>query len=141
MTPAEAGIVRSTFKTMSQEPAGLAAHFYGRMFELDPSLRSIFPTGLAGHGGKFLGMLETVVNGLDQPVALASLVRALGRRQRGYGLQPRHYAVVGQALLFTVAQSLGDKFTEEVSLAWADAYVLLAETMMAATYNHMDLVA
>ena len=48
-----------------------------------------------------------------------------------YGVQDRHYATVGEALLWTLEQGLGPAFTPEVRLAWTSAYGLLAGAMQA----------
>jgi hemoglobin-like flavoprotein len=47
-----------------------------------------------------------------------------------YGVEDRHYATVGEALLWTLEQGLGKDFTAEVREAWASAYGLLSRTMM-----------
>jgi hemoglobin-like flavoprotein len=40
-----------------------------------------------------------------------------------------HYATVGSALLWTLEQGLGEKFTPAVRDAWAAAYDMLAGVM------------
>ena len=51
-------------------------------------------------------------------------------------LKPTHsyarYATVGQALLQTLAQGLGDGFVPEVKAAWTEVYGVLAGAMMTA---------
>jgi hemoglobin-like flavoprotein len=44
-------------------------------------------------------------------------------------VQDSHYDTVGSALLWTLAQGLGDAFTPEVETSWATVYGLLADTM------------
>jgi hemoglobin-like flavoprotein len=64
--------------------------------------------------------------GLD---ALVPAVQALGRRHTGYGVEERHYTVVESALIWTLAQGLGARFTKEVEQAWRVAYGALASAM------------
>ena len=63
---------------------------------------------------------------------LVPSVQQLGVRHRGYGVKDAHYATVGAALLWTLEQGLGERFTPEVQAAWTSAYTLLANTMRAA---------
>jgi len=42
---------------------------------------------------------------------------------------PHAYAIVGDTLLWTLQQGLGDAFTGEVKNAWATTYDLLSRTM------------
>ena len=43
-----------------------------------------------------------------------------------FGVKAEHYAPVGEALLWTLGQGLGDGFTPEVKQAWTTAYTTLA---------------
>ncbi|WP_290538888.1 globin domain-containing protein [Alcanivorax sp.] len=52
-----------------------------------------------------------------------------------YGVKPEDYDAVAQALLWTLAQGLGDAFDADTESAWTEAYTLLASTMIdAANY-------
>jgi hemoglobin-like flavoprotein len=83
-------------------------------------------------GRKLMAMLQMVVGGLRRPDELAPIVQRLGVRHRGYGVRDAHYATVGAALLWTLEQGLGARFTPEVQAAWTSAYTLLANIMRAA---------
>jgi hemoglobin-like flavoprotein len=69
------------------------------------------------------------VAGLNKPEQILPAVRQLGARHAGYGVQTHHYQTVGAALLWALAQGLGEGFTPEVEEAWTAAYTLLAQTM------------
>jgi nitric oxide dioxygenase len=83
---------------------------------------------------KLMGALALVVAGLHQPEQILGAVRQLGQRHATYGVQPGHYETVGVALLWTLEQGLGERFTPAVKDAWAAAYGLVAATMQAAAY-------
>ena len=74
--------------------------------------------------------LTVVVKTLDRLDQLVPAVQALGRRHAGYGVREAHYGTVGEALLWTLEQGLGDAFTPDVRGAWADAYGTLASVMI-----------
>ncbi|RWO35696.1 MAG: hemin receptor, partial [Mesorhizobium sp.] len=58
--------------------------------------------------------------------------RVLAKRHVTYGVEERHYPIVGQALIETLAAGLGTAFTPAVREAWEAAYGLLASVMIAA---------
>jgi len=45
---------------------------------------------------------------------------------------PEYFALVEAALLWSLAQELGERWTPEVAAAWRAAYTLVAATMQAA---------
>jgi hemoglobin-like flavoprotein len=73
--------------------------------------------------------LGIAVSSLDNLEQILPVIRALGRRHKGYGVQPHHYTVVGQALVQTLQVMLGPAFTNEAKAAWVKAYGVLSETM------------
>ena len=106
--------------------------FYGRLFELDPSLKALFPNDMMEQGKKLMKMIATAVNGLDRLTEIVPAVEALGERHVGYGVKDEHYDTVGEALIWTLATGLGDEFTDEVESAWVTVYTILADTMKGA---------
>ena len=129
MTPESKRLVRMSWDRV--EPVGevAAALFYGRLFELDPSLRRMFRGDLAEQGRKLMQMLSVAVRGLERLDRLVPAVEVLGRRHGAYGVQDGHYETVAQALLWTLERALGGAFTPAVRAAWSDAFWLLAEVM------------
>jgi hemoglobin-like flavoprotein len=129
MTPRQIDLVQKTFAKV-KPIAGVAADlFYGRLFELDPSLRAMFKGDMKKQGQMLMSVLAVAVNGLRNLETLSPVVRQLGARHVNYGVQPQHYDTVGAALLWTLEQGLQDEFTPEVRAAWAGAYGLLTEVM------------
>ena len=107
--------------------------FYDRLFQLDPSTRTLFAaTNMTAQGAKLMAAIAMVVKGLDAPEAILNQVRALGRRHVIYGVEERHYETVGAALLWTLGAALGEAFTPELRTAWTAAYKLISDTMIEA---------
>src|SRR5262245_22527972 len=132
MTAAEKRLVQTTFAKLAPIADQAAALFYGRLFEMDPSLRPLFKTDLREQGQKLMQMIAFCVKGLDTLDQLVPAVQGLGRRHAGYGVTDAHYDTVGGALLWTLEQGLGAAFTPDVKAAWTSVYVLLATTMKTA---------
>lgn len=131
MTPHQIRLIQESFDTVAPLGTAVAEIFYGRLFQLDPSLRQMFKPDMQTQHQQLMAMLSIVVKGLTRLDVLVPQVSELGRRHAGYGVQPSHYDTVGAALLGTLEQGLGDGFTDEVREAWTEAYGVLAQTMMA----------
>jgi hemoglobin-like flavoprotein len=132
MTPNQIKLVQTSFAQVAPIAATAADLFYGRLFEIAPQVRPMFPEDLREQKKKLIAMLGTAVAGLSNLDTLVPAVRALGRRHGGYGVKAQHYAQVGSALLWTLEKGLGAAFTPEVRDAWATAYIVLSTTMIEA---------
>lgn len=129
MTPQQVALIQESWRKVLPISDTAAELFYSRLFTLDPSLKPLFKGELKLQGRKLMAMLNTVVYGLSDLSRLAPAVKDLGRRHDGYGVRPAHYHTVGEALLWTLKQGLGDAFDEETELAWFTAYGQLAGIM------------
>ena len=122
-------LVQDSFAQVAPIADAAAAMFYERLFELDPSVKPLFKSDMAVQGRLLMQTIGAAVAGLDDLPALTPIVQDLGVRHARYGVQPEHYGTVGEALLWTLGQGLGDGFTPEVRTAWAEVYTLLAQVM------------
>jgi hemoglobin-like flavoprotein len=124
-------LVQKTFAVVAPLADDVAALFYRRLFEIDPSLESMFKGNMADQRHKLMVMLTTAVKGLPRLDRLVPVLMDLGRRHAKYGVDDRHYDTVGAALLWTLEKGLGAAFTPEVKDAWTAVYDVLATTMKA----------
>ena len=115
MTPRQIVLVQSTWSQIAAHSAQLADVFYDRLFQLDPSLRPMFPPDMGEQRRALMEMLHIVVNGLYCFEELLPDFEALGRRHVDYGVVESHYDLVRTALLWMLADKLGDAFTPEVA--------------------------
>jgi len=132
MTPNTIALVQGSFRQVAPIADQAATLFYGRLFELDPSLKPLFKGDISEQGKKLMKVLGIAVSSLEDLPGLVPVVQDLGRRHVAYGVRPEHYATVGTALLWTLEQGLGAGFTHEVKAAWSEVYGLLATVMQEA---------
>ncbi len=128
-------VVQESFAKVAPIAETAAELFYHRLFELDPKLRHLFQSDITEQGRRLMHMVATAIHRLDDLDALVPVVRQLGVRHKIYGVEPSHYDTVGEALLWTLEQGLGDDFTPEVAEAWAETYGLLSGVMQEATHT------
>lgn len=126
-------LVQSTWQKVVPIAEVAADSFYTKLFELDPSLRELFPRDLREQKDKLLATISRVVSSLDRLQDVLPAVENLGRRHQRYGVRPEHYDTVGHALLGTLQAGLGEAWNDEIKTAWATAYGTLAQVMLDAT--------
>lgn len=132
MTPEQIKRVQDSF-TKVRPIAGTAADlFYGRLFEIAPQVRGLFPDDMTEQKQKLMAMLGLAVANLAHPETVVPALQDLGRKHVAYGTQAAHYEPVGAALLWTLEQGLGPDFTPEVREAWTETYALVARVMQQA---------
>lgn len=129
MTNHQKTLVQTSFRQVLPIADQAATLFYNRLFEVAPDVRSLFKGDMAEQGRKLFQVIGFAVDSLDNPGVLLPAVKNLGDRHRHYGVQPSHYTVVGETLLWTLNKGLGEAFTPEVETAWTAVYGVLASTM------------
>ena len=133
MTPEQIALVQSTFEKVRPISQTAAEMFYGRLFELDPSVRPLFKGDMKEQERKLMVTIEIMAKGLSVQEVILPALQELGKRHVRYGVKPEHYGTVGSALLWTLEQGLGEEFTLDVREAWAEAYNLMAGAMKEAS--------
>jgi hemoglobin-like flavoprotein len=129
VTSRQKTLVQDSYTSLAPIFEDAAALFYGRVFELDPSARHLFPADLTAQYRKLAQMMTAAVKGLDNLDRLVPVLQDLGRRHAAYGVTDHHYETGGAALLWTLEKGLGRAFTPELKDAWAAVYALIATTM------------
>ena len=125
-------LVQSSFKQVADIPDTVAELFYGHLFETAPQVEPMFAdSDMKQQGRKLMQMLSTAVHSLNNIGEVVPAIKQLGARHVKYGVTNDMYDIVGQSLLWTLGQGLGDAFTEEVKEAWTAVYILVAETAIA----------
>ena|SRR5690349_5978776 len=104
--------------------------FYNRLFEVAPSVRSMFKGDMRQQSRKLMGMLAMIVSKLDALETLLDEIKMLAQRHDKYGAKPAHYQVVGECLIWTLATGLGEKWNKETEESWIAAYTILSGAMI-----------
>ncbi len=130
ITSRQRDLVRETWQQILPLQAAASAIFYDKLFQLDPTLRALFPPDLKGQRVTLTSALDFIVGNLGDPERLIPVLRDLGRSHRRLGLGTREFDLAGEALFWALRQGLGPAFTPEVREAWATAYALVADVML-----------
>lgn len=122
--------VRDSFDRIwpiSTQTAGL---FYDRLFEIAPEVRPLFRHDIDEQKRKFIATLAVIVGSLDNTNKLVALTDHLARQHGDFGVRPAHYAIVGEALLWSLERGLGEAWTPGVAASWNKAYGIISTFMI-----------
>ena len=132
LTAEQRWLVQASWEKVEPMAPYVAELFYDRLFELNPLLEDLFPANLSEQatlcecGKQWMAALGQAVARLDEPGNIVPCFEELSRRHVQYGVRPANYVTMGDALLWTLEQSLAEDFTPRVKEAWGAAYDLLS---------------
>jgi len=130
LTREQAELVQVTWRAVLPVGDTFAELFYGRLFALDAGLHALFRHDLVEQGRNLTAMLSVVAANMARPEKISVALRQLGKRHASYGVEPRHFVTVEDALLFALEHAGIDVFTAEVKAAWRAAYALVSSAML-----------
>jgi hemoglobin-like flavoprotein len=129
MTPHQRRLVVQSCELLREQAGPVSLLFYGTLFELDPSTRRLFYSDLAAQGQKLIDTLGAITMSLEQFDSMRPRLAELGRQHADYGVLPRHYESVIQALLWALGHALGADFDAPTREAWQGALAAISAAM------------
>jgi len=115
------------------EPASdlVATLFFRRLMDISPELRPLLEGDEAEQRRQLLISLGLAVASLERFDDIVPALKLIGVKYRARGVTEFHYGAVGEALLWTLHQSLGSHWSSDIEDAWAAMCTLIAEIMTA----------
>lgn len=126
-------IVKSTAPILQEHGETLTRHFYKRMFKHNPEVAPFFNPAhqTAGKQQRALaGAIAAYAANIDNLEVLGGAVELIAQKHASLMIKPEHYPIVGENLLASIKEVLGDGATDEIISAWAEAYGFLADILI-----------
>lgn len=126
-------IVKSTAPILQEHGETLTRHFYKRMFSHNPEVAPFFnPTNqTAGKQQRALaGAIAAYAANIDNLEVLGDAVELIAQKHASLMIKPEHYPIVGENLLASIREVLGEGATDDIINAWAEAYGFLADILI-----------
>jgi len=123
-------IVKATAPAVIAHAESITRRFYSLMFAGDPEVKSFFNQAHQHTGSQqraLAGAICAYAANIDNLAVLGSAVELIAQKHCSLGIKPEHYPIVGKYLLIAVKDVLGEAVTDQVTAAWAEAYVFLAD--------------
>lgn len=125
-------LLESSFAQVKLNSLRFTHTFYNLLFANYPEVQPLFANiHMEKQGKQLFQSLVFTVDHLRQPDTLSGALSGLGTRHVKYGVLPRHYPMVGSSLLKAFEETLGTAWTSEVQQAWAEAYEVVTQLMLA----------
>lgn len=133
LSPQTVAIVKSTAPILSEHGETLTRHFYTRMFLHNPEVAPFF-NPVHQQAGKqqraLAGAITAYAANIDNLEVLGGAVELIAQKHASLMIKPEHYPIVGENLLASIREVLGEAATDDIINAWASAYGFLADILI-----------
>ncbi|KZL10616.1 NO-inducible flavohemoprotein [Pseudovibrio sp. Ad26] len=126
-------IVKSTAPILQEHGEVLTQHFYKRMLSRNPEVASFFNTSNQEQGTQqraLAGAVTAFALHIDNLEVLAGAVELIAQKHAALQIKAEHYPIVGENLLASIQEVLGDAATDSIINAWAEAYGFLSSILI-----------
>ncbi len=123
-------IVKSTAPILDKHGETLTRHFYSRMFTQNPEVSPFFNPANQSGGTQQRALAAAIcayAANIDNLEVLGGAVELIAQKHASLLVKPEHYPIVGENLLESIREVLGEGATDDVIAAWAEAYSFLAD--------------
>lgn len=126
-------IVKSTAPVLDQHGETLTKHFYKRMFSHNPEVAPLFNPANQFAGSQQRALAAAIcayAANIDNLEVLGGAVELIAQKHASLRIKPEHYPIVGENLLASIREVLGEAATDDIINAWGEAYGFLADILI-----------
>ena len=114
-------LIKATIPILQSSGEILTEYFYKRMFKNNPELKSVFNMGNQANGKQkhaLAGAVLAYAEHIDNPSVLINVLKGIGNKHVSLNIQAEDYAIVGNHLIASIQEVLGEVATPELVEAW-----------------------
>ncbi|MEM9459201.1 MAG: NO-inducible flavohemoprotein [Myxococcota bacterium] len=126
-------IVKATIPVLVKTGQTITTRFYELLLEENPEIVPMFNRSHQGRGLQAHALAQALLafaKHIDTPHVLGKALDRIAHKHASMGVLPQHYEIVGQCLLRTMSEVLGDAAAVEIIDAWGEAYEYLASVLI-----------
>ena len=127
LSPRQIELVRSTFTLLEPKASVAVLAYYQKLCALNPALRAQLQSHLDDESARLMALWRAAADFADQPGRLRAMLAKPGRGCASYDAGGAYHAESGEALLWSLATTLGKEFTPEARGAWAALHSTMGE--------------
>lgn len=130
--------VKATAPVLAEHGGTITKHFYERMFGRHPELKHLFNQTHQKTGSQPETLAKAVyayAANIDNLGALGGAVSRIAHKHASLNIRPEHYPIVGENLLASIIEVLGDAVDPATLEAWRVAYGQLASILIGVEAN------
>lgn len=128
-------VIKSTVPLLEEHGRSITDVFYQNLFLQHPYLKNIFNMANQGKGEQSHALSDAVLayaKNIENLEALLPAVARIAHKHVSLGVQPKHYAVIGETLLAAIQEVLSLPDDHPALAAWGEAYGVLADVFIQA---------
>jgi nitric oxide dioxygenase len=121
--------VKATVPVLAEHGATITKHFYKRLFDNHPELKNVFNQTHQQSSSQPEALARAVyayAANIDNLGELGAAVSHIANKHASLNIRPEQYPVVGETLLASISEVLGDAVDEPTLDAWRAAYAQLS---------------
>jgi nitric oxide dioxygenase len=125
--------IEASVPVLREHGVTITRTFYRNMFAEYPEFTNLFNMGNQANGSQQQSLASAVfayAANFENADALAPVVSRIAHKHASVGITAEHYPIVGRHLLGAIQSTLGEAATPALIDAWAEAYGLLADTLI-----------
>jgi nitric oxide dioxygenase len=125
-------LISATVPILKEHGVLLTKHFYNRMFTHHPELKNMFNMGNQQSGKQQTALAMAVLayaENIANPSVLMPVIDHIGHKHVSLDIRPEHYQIVGEHLIASIKEVLGEAASPAILDAWTAAYQQLAAVM------------
>ncbi len=133
LKPETIAAVKATAPVLDQHAETLTRHFYKRMFSHNPEVLPFFNASNQHAGTQQKALAAAIcayAANIDNLEVLGGAVELIAQKHASLRILPEHYPIVGENLLASIREVLGEAATDDIINAWAEAYGFLADILI-----------
>lgn len=126
-------IIKSTVPVLAEHGLDITKAFYKRLFSKYPELKNVFNQSNQREGKQPMALAASVYAAaahIDNLGAIIPAIQHIGHKHRSLNVKAEHYPIVGENLLASLKEVLGDAATDEIISAWGLAYGVIAQAFI-----------
>lgn len=125
------GLIRASFEQAKPIADQVADKFYELLWSDYPEVKPLFDkVDMILQKKALIGALVYVVDHLEEPESLVTYLKVMGGRHLKYSVEEFHYEKIGATLIKTFAHFFGTNWTNQLNMAWTEAYGIISGLMI-----------
>lgn len=129
-SPAERKLLLKAILILSEQRDKASTIFYEHFFDMLPEAKSFLDgIDIKVQENALIQFLNTMILSLSSVEDVKPDIQAMKAQHQRHGVQDEHYLPIGDALLITLEEILGEEFTPEMEEAWMKVYTRLVILM------------
>jgi len=129
ISPEHIRLIQESYRLFEPASDLVTTLFFQRLEKIAPEVQPMLLGDMDEQRKQLLISLGLAVASLNRFDDILPSLKLLGAKYRAIGVEPYHYGGVGEALLWTLKQSLGSNWSPELEDAWTALCTLIAEAM------------